>query len=403
MTALLAMTGVQGYAMAVNGGAAAFYAADFGLDDAGMARTFGWIGLGSIGTVLLARLIDRLGRRRLFLSCVAGLSVSALATAAATGVVPFIGAQIALGIFVGTLMATVTVVIAEELPIEMRARGQSFAGVANTLGAGSALICVAIVVGLPGSWRWAWVIAAVPILALPFLHRGFPETARFEHASRRRETRDARVLELFDGRYRRRTIGVLFSVFLAQTTMTATQSWLLYHPERHLGLDPDLVTAVIILGGAGGLVGYPLGARLADRVGRRWTVLVCGSASVVANVAYYWVPADFSPSPAIALGGLFAVGSLMTSASIVGFRAASTELFPTRLRGTLQGVLMALASTAAVVTQFATAALTELLGSLAAAIPVLAVVGIPGFALFFFRVAETAGLELEEAALENVE
>jgi MFS family permease len=397
------MMGVQGYAMAINGGAAAFYAADFGLDDAGMARTFGWIGFGSIGTVVLARLIDRLGRRRLVLACVAGLSVSAAATAAATGVVAFIGAQIALWIFVGTLMATVTVVIAEELPIEMRARGQSLAGVVNTIGGGVALICVALVVSLPGSWRWAWVGAAVPILALPLLRRALPETSRFEHAHRREETRDARVLELFDRRYRRRTIGVLCTAFLAQTAMTATGSWLLYHPERHLGLDPGLVTTVVIVGGGAGLIGYPLGARLADRIGRRWTVLLCGSGSVAANVAYYWVPGDFSPSPAVALGGLFSVGSLMVSASLVAFRAASTELFPTRLRGTLQGALIALGSMAAVVAQFSTASLTEILGSLVRAISVLALAGIPAFALFFALVAETAGLELEEAALENVE
>jgi MFS family permease len=401
MAAVLVMMAAQGYVSTVNSGAAAFYAIEFGLDDAGIARAFGWIALGSLGTLALARLIDRMGRRRLLLISVAGVSICALVTAAAPSLRLFIGAQVVMTAFAWALLATGAVFVAEVLPVERRARGQAWVGGVNHLGSGLALVFVAIAVEQWGSWRWAWLIAATPLLALPLLMRSFPETQRFERASERGETSRARVLELFEKRYRRRTVGVLLPLFLASITGTATLTWLLYHPERQLGLDPGLATIVVIAGGGAGLAGFPLGAYLANRLGRRRTLLICGLCYVVANISYYWIPADFPPTPVVALGGVFAVGTIMFGASTVAVRAVQTELFPTRLRGTIMGATVTLGSIASVLTQFATASLTELLGSMVLAISVLALAGLPGYLLLYILVPETAGLELEEASLEE--
>jgi MFS family permease len=399
IVALLAVMAVQGYAVAINGAAAAFYAVDFGLDDSGMARTFGWIACGSLGTVFLGRLIDRVGRRSLLLISVAGLSLTALAIATAPTLAIFIAAQIALSVFVGTLLATGTVIIAEEMTLEQRARGQSLMGVVGALGSGLALISVAIVVERLASWRWAWAAVAATILILPVLRRRSAETVRYRAVAQTGGPPRGRLLELFEGTYRRRSIGVMLALFLSQIAATATMSWTLYYPERHLELSPTVATMVILVGGGVGLAGFPIGARLADRLGRRGTVLLCGLLAIAANVAYYWVPADLAPSPVIALAALFCVGTLMLNATTVAFRAAATELFPTRLRGTLQGVLMALAAFSMVLTQFATAILTEALGGMVPAISVLALAGVPGFLLFFLLVTETAGLELDDPDL----
>jgi AAHS family 3-hydroxyphenylpropionic acid transporter len=401
MVALLVMMAAQGYVTTANSGAAAFYAIEFGLDDAGIARAFGWIALGSVGTLVLTRLIDRVGRRQLLLISVSGISVAALATAAAPSLALLIAAQIVLAAVSWTLLTTGAVVAAEELPAERRARGQAWVGAANTVGSGLSLVFVAIAAEQWGSWRWAWVIAATPLLALPLLIRSFPETLRFKNASERGEASQGRVLELFEKRYRRRSIGVLLPLFLASIAGTATFSWLLYHPERQLGLDPGLVTMVVILGGAAGLAGFPFGAYLANKLGRRRTLLFCGLSYVLANISYYWVPADFPLTPAIGLGGVFSVGTVMFSASTVAVRSITTELFPTRLRGTVVGATLALGSIASVLTQFATATLTEVLGSMVLAISVLSLVGLPGYVLLYILVPETAGVELEQASLED--
>ena len=78
-------------------------------------------------------------------------------------------------------------------------------------------------------------------------------------------------VELFESRYRARTSGVIVGYFFAQACYTATHSWLLFHPQRELGIAPLFATAIVIVGGALGIAGNPLGAWLSDRVGRRPT------------------------------------------------------------------------------------------------------------------------------------
>lgn len=401
LIALFAAMGFQGFLTAVNTGAAPLLALDFRLDDAGVARVFGWHALGALGTFVLARFADRLGRRRLLIWSVFGAAVASFATALAPGLIGFVLAQVAKEAFAGVLLAASTVVIAEELPLEWRTRGQSWAGILVAVGGGLALVLVAALSAVPGSWRWAWAFAGTGLcVVLVAILRSLRETTHFSRAAALGETRRTRICELLVPRYRRRTVGVLGSWFLAQMTYTVTHSWLIYHPARELSLAPGLITGVVVGAGALGLVGNPIGAWLADRAGRRATVLITGAGTALAGVAFYWVPAGSTLAVVAALCLLFSLASLFDAARTVAYRAATTELFPTRLRGTLQGAVVLVGAVSAVVTQFATAGLASQLG-LVPAITLLGLAGLPGYLLFFLWVPETAGLELERASLEQ--
>ena len=67
----------------------------------------------------------------MLLVCMAGTSVSALAAAFSTNIVAFALSEIALYAFIGATLSGSVVILAEELPIELRARGQSWGGLAN--------------------------------------------------------------------------------------------------------------------------------------------------------------------------------------------------------------------------------------------------------------------------------
>ena len=67
MGALGALMGYWGYVEALNGAVAPFLAREFDLDDSGIAWAFGWMSFAAIGTFLLSRRADRLGRRRTLL------------------------------------------------------------------------------------------------------------------------------------------------------------------------------------------------------------------------------------------------------------------------------------------------------------------------------------------------
>src|SRR5487761_2467697 len=80
--ALCGILAYQGYTMAINGIGAPFIAASFGLGDAGIARLCAWISPAAVGALLLLRLADRAGRRRVLLACTAATPVAALTAAA---------------------------------------------------------------------------------------------------------------------------------------------------------------------------------------------------------------------------------------------------------------------------------------------------------------------------------
>jgi MFS family permease len=54
----------HGFTMAILGTGAPWIARSFGLGQSGIARTFAWVSLSAFGALALARMADRVGRRR---------------------------------------------------------------------------------------------------------------------------------------------------------------------------------------------------------------------------------------------------------------------------------------------------------------------------------------------------
>ncbi len=397
MTVLAALMAYWGFADAVNGAAAPFLAREFGLDDVGIARTYGWMSIGALGTYALARAADRSGRRRILLVALLALSPLALASALVPSLIAFMVVQVGVMALKNVLLVVVPVMVAEALPLEQRARGQGVVGVTGALGSGAALLLVAACADLPGSWRWGWGVVALGIALVPFTRRTLPESTHFERAAATGETARARVRDLLGRRYRRRTLASVALVLLFSLAISSTQSWLVYYPVQHLGLEPLLATVVVIVGGAFGLAGFPVGGRLSERWGRRPTFAVASTSYVVAVFAFYHVPADFSPHPAVGLGFAFAAMGLLSSAATVPLRAATTELFPTALRATLSGWGAIAIAAGVVIGYFTTSALAAVFGGLPAAISLLSLSLVVASLIFLLALPESRGLELESA------
>lgn len=398
---LAGLMALAGFMDAINGAAAPLFAREFGLDDAGIARAFGWMSLGAFATFPLARAADRFGRRRVARWCLVSLAPLALAGGAAPGLWLFVGAQLLIQGFKGALMNVVPVMVAEALPTERRSGGQGLIGAVGAIGSGAALIAVSLSGGLPGGWRWVWC-AAVPIaLALLWpLGRNVTESGHFERAAATGETNRSRTRELFAPSYRRRTLGVLAVSSFLPMAVAGTQAWLIYHPVANLGIEQGVATMMVIAGGAVGMLGFPLGGWMSNRWGRRPAFATAGIAYTVSGVCFYSVTPDFAYTPAVGLGLSFALMAAATSASSVALRAAATELFPTRLRGTILGASAVATAAAIVAVNFGVARLSELLGGLAPAASIAAFAMLAAVAAFL-TLPETAGLDLEQASLED--
>jgi putative MFS transporter len=395
MASLAFLMAYWGYVDAVNMAAAPHLAHDFGLGDSAIAAAFGWTAVGALASFPIARAADRRGRKRVLLGCVAALAPLSLLTALAPSLWVFVAAQVLVQALKGVLMTVVPVMVAEALPTARRAGGQALVGAAGTLGSGLALGVVAAFAYVPGDWRWGWGLAALGILALPLARRSLAESALFAHAAATGEAQRSRARELFAPTLRTRTLGILTVGTFYSFATAGSQSWLIYHPVRNLGLEPWVATAVVISGGAFSLVGFPLGGWLCERWGRRRTFAAAGVFFVAAALAVYRVPAGFAPHPGWALGLCFAGMSLAASAALVPMRAAGTELFPTRLRGAISGALAIAAAVAVVAVNFSVALLAAVLEGIAPAASVVATGMLLAALVFLATLPETRGVDLE--------
>src|ERR1700739_4543689 len=123
----------QGFTIAILGTGAPWIARSFGLDQSGIARTFAWVSLSAFGALVLSRMVDRVGRRRVVLWSMLGTPLSALGAALAPHVGWLIVSSIFMCAFLGATIASGIVMLAEELAVDYRAKGQSYAALAGSL------------------------------------------------------------------------------------------------------------------------------------------------------------------------------------------------------------------------------------------------------------------------------
>src|SRR6201996_9400669 len=82
----------------------------------------------------------------------------------------------------------------------------------------------------------------------------------------------------------------------------------------------------------GALVGFLIGAYLADAIGRKWTFMISAIATIIMVLVYLYVPVGDT--------GLLLLGIPLNAAILMKFAPMGpfmTELYPTSIRGTGQG------------------------------------------------------------------
>lgn len=102
---------------------------------------------------LLVPFADRMGRRRLFLVSLVGLSLATFSTAFTQTIGQFIALQMLARAFMVTCSATSFVIITEEFPAAHRGWGIGILGALGAMGYGLGLLLFAAIEVLPLGWR----------------------------------------------------------------------------------------------------------------------------------------------------------------------------------------------------------------------------------------------------------
>jgi AAHS family 4-hydroxybenzoate transporter-like MFS transporter len=315
-----------------------FIAEDLGMPESALGGYTSAIRIGSLPALLVIPFADRIGRRRLFLASVLGISVSTCATAFTQTPAQFVSCQIVTRIFLITGSAVAIVIVTEEFPAEHRGWGIGMVGALAACGNGFGAILFAVIDKLPFGWRALYAIGLVPLALLPMFRRRIRETGRFEaHHSRRLaagddDTRVGWWRPLFDlaRTHPLRAGGLALVGGLASLGTISVFQFIGYFTLTVHHWQPWEFSAMLFFGGGIGIIGNVVSGRLGDRIGRRRI----GLAFLGSFPLFAWI---FYRGPGWSLPLAWVMIVFCATAGTVVVRALSTELFPTSHRGTSAG------------------------------------------------------------------
>lgn len=382
-----------------------------------------------IGAILFGKLMDVVGRKAMYGVEVALLVVGAIASAFSTSFIELLVFRIVVGIGVGGDYATSAVITSEYANKRDRGRliGTVFAMQGFGLLAGPLFASILLATGVSHdlSWRLMLAFGAIPAASVVYLRRKIKETPRFTfdikgdvdsameaiswttgEAANRSSLNvstplGGRSARLSDPVFLKRLMGTAGAWLLMDIAFygngVSSQVILkaLFGAKASL-LHNTVVAAIIFLVFA--IPGYWVAVRYLDRIGRKriqwqgFLVMAIGYGLIMVVPGIVKIPMLF----------LFIYG---ITYFFIEFGPNETtfvypsEIFPTSIRGTADGISAAGGKVGAFVAALAMPTIVKNLG-LPDAMGILAVVSILGVALTLWALPEPMGKTLEEASGE---
>ena len=305
---------------------------DLGMAEQDLGRYLGTIRLGALPALAVIPLADRLGRRRLFLGSLIGVSATTVVTAFAHDPLSFVACQMVTRIFMVTGTSVAIVIVTEEFPAAHRGWAIGIMGAIAASGHGLGALLFSQIERLPWGWRTLYLLGALPLLLLPQFSRGVPETRRFTR-QRARAAGDGALghwlapLAALARAYPSRATLLTIAVFLVAVGDVSVFQFTSYYAQTVHGWSPGQYAAMFVVAGAVGVVGNVVAGRMGDRLGRR----AVGVTALSVFPATAWC---FYAGPGWVMPIAFAAFVFSQTAGVTILRALSSELFPTSYRGT---------------------------------------------------------------------
>ncbi|HEX3785147.1 MAG TPA: MFS transporter [Pseudonocardiaceae bacterium] len=345
--------------------------ASFGVGTAGLAfvNTVMIIG-GLVGRITTGYLADRRGRRYTLAFNLLLYTLGGILSAIAPNLMFLEVSRFIVGVGLGGEF-TVGLTLVTEM-VATKYRGNIAAslnigsgGVGNFVAFGLFLIVLgplnSILGGTSASWRWLYVLLAVPALLVVFIRRYMPESPRFLLSKGRLDEANEALTTLASGRMRRKGAGTATTYLtdadipdvvdrsvplrtlatagsLRRTAAVGIASWMSFGAQiTLLVLMPTILVAqgysitaslaFTMVMNLGSLLGACAAALVARNIGRRTTVITaavlgCGAAVAFASFAH-------GATLILLLGGIFQFFALLLNTTLAAW---SPEVYPTEVR-----------------------------------------------------------------------
>jgi MFS family permease len=315
---------VDGFDVLVVAFAGSAIMADWKLDPATLGLLFsaGLVGM-MLGSLFIAPLADRYGRRKVSLLCMMLMSVGMLLSATAGGAEHLIAFRLLTGLGIGGVLATLNTVVAEiSVPAHRNLTMAIFSAgypLGSVLGGG-------IAIGLIASHGWQIVFLAggalttlVFLVNLAFLPEGEAPAARGDGQA-------GFVRSLFGAGLAKQTIGICAAFFLNMISFYFILNWTPKMTE-YLGFSADVGNLTTVIINAGSLLGPLIFGILADRLGLLKVAKVYFLGFGVAIAAFGFIPAQV-----VALYGLALAVGLCMAGAMTSLYASAPLIFPRNVR-----------------------------------------------------------------------
>ncbi len=336
-------------------------ASEWGIDRAalGIVLSMELIGM-ALGSVLLGRVADRIGRRSTILMCLGVMTVGMLGAATSGGVNVLAAWRVFTGLGIGGMLAATNAAVAEAsnrqhraLTVVLMAAGYP---VGTVIGGSVASGILAV-----ADWRGVFLFGAAMSLAfIPIVLRGAPESipylmqrggpdalVKVNALLRRMGHPQLAALPAELEAPRRQPVSALFSGDLLRPTLLLTLAYfahimtfyfiLKWIPKivSDLGYAPALAGTVLVWASLGGLAGSLLLGVLTRGYPVRGLTIGAMILSVVFVVLFGAGASDLASLSLVA-----AVAGFATNAGVVGLYALLAMSFPTALRASATGFVI---------------------------------------------------------------
>jgi MFS family permease len=350
---------------------------------------------GALVALVTSALADRQGRRRLLLFAFGGVCMANAVSAVAPSFEVFTAAQLMARAFVNAALVVGAIAVIEEAP--EKGRAFSVAMLALAAGAGFA-VTVAL---LPfadlssSAWRGIFAVSALTIVFLPRLARALRESRRYEQLAARTNAR-GRVRDVFGRIYGFRFFLLAAAAFLTNVfSAPSSQLTNRYLTDEHGYSNTLIATFRTVTNGLPGLIGIVIAGRLAETRGRKPVGIIALAVGSLFEIGFF-------------LGG----GAVLWFTSMVAIVAAAcsglalgtlgTELFPTEVRGTSNGLLIVCGVAGSATGLLLATNLDDTLGGLGPAIALCGIAPLVAAAFVVPFLPEAASRKLDDVSPSEV-
>lgn len=286
-----------------------------------------------VSAVLMGRLSDRVGRRGILIASVAMFSLLAGASGLATGIAGLLLIRAVMGISEGAFTPTSIAATAEAS--KPTRRGMNI-GIQQAmfpiLGLGLGPVLATQLLLVVPSWRWVFVIVAIPGLVLALcmykIMRDAPKAATPSLTSS-----PQRWADVF--KYRNVIVNV-FSMFCILTCLFVVSAMMPNYLTDYLKLDVQQMGFVMSAIGFGGFTGQLVLPTLSDYIGRRAVLLL----SFVGTGVFLFMLIRTGAEPIKLFGFLFMATFFNFSLTCLTVGPLTNEAVPAHLASTAVGVVV---------------------------------------------------------------